>query len=63
MLLKEGTGGEGEGRLGKVTHCGEELAKKLGTRKSMGRMTSPRARDASMVATVVPGQPGGGERE
>lgn len=37
-------------------HGGEELAR---TRKSLGRMTSPRARDASMDATLVPGQPWG----
>ena len=34
--------------------------KELGTGKSLGRMTSPMARDASVAATLVPGQPGGG---
>lgn len=57
LLPKEGPGREGEGRLRKVMHDGEKLAR---TRKSPGRMTSPRARDASMAASLVPGQPGGG---
>lgn len=57
LLSEEGAGQAGKGRLRKVMHGGEELAR---SRKSLGRMTSPRARDASMAATLVPGQPGGG---
>lgn len=60
LLSKEGAGREGEGRLRKGVHGGEELSR---ARKSLGRMTSPRARDASVAAALVPGQPGGGGEE